>query len=229
MSDALRFTLSAPCGVVMIGVLVAAVVALRRWSTRAVARRLAERSGPLRAWAAYRGWSVEPGPRYDVPRMFGGVTPFHTGEFLGVRQHQARLLLHGRVRTLPAMAFELRTRIVAGRRPSIELNAVVSVQLTIVAPVLAVTPRFWPRRLDGAAPLVQRFFAGYEVEAGDPAFRARVLTPGLMAWFVAQLDSAYPPAIRFVGANLVCWQTGELGPAWLDRVLPVLSTVVDTV
>lgn len=221
----LSFALS---GVLMIGLLVALLVGVRRWSARTVRRRLAERSGPLSAWGSYHGWVFEPGPRTDVPRMFGTDKPFHTGEVLGFRQHLARLLLHGRVRTQPAMAFELRTRVVAGSRPSIELNAVVSVRLTLVAPVLAVTPKFWPRQLDESTPLVQRFFAGYDVRAADPAFRARVLTPGLMAWFVAQLGSAYPPAVRLAGTTLLCWQTGQITPAWLDRILPVLSGIVDS-
>ncbi|BCJ36899.1 hypothetical protein Athai_44020 [Actinocatenispora thailandica] len=216
--------LSMLSGLVPIAALVVGVVLLRRWGRRRLLQRVTQRAGQLAPWARSRGFTLERGPRPDIPRWFPGV-PYLGDPLAAVSNRVAWLLVSGRVHGQPVHLFELRCRIWHGTKARPYVHAVAALTLTRAIPTLVIKPRWLPNVLGPETPLPQRFFAAFEVQVTDPAFRARVLTPGLMNWFLTALHAGQEPWLRCESTRLLCCGLGTLRPDRAETMLAMLRGV----
>lgn len=178
----------------------------------------------MAAWARHRGWWFQVGHRPDVASLFDGLVLVGDGFVAGTRYrggaraYATTMVAFGAVGGLPTMACELLTT-VSNRRGSQDFhNSVALVTLPGPVPLLHVEPQYRIRRTRRDASLVDRFHASFEVQTTDPGFRARMLTPALMAWLVGHVDKQCPPGVRFDAARLIYWQYQPLDPYWLDSL-----------
>lgn len=182
-----------------------------------------QRAAAMDGWARYRGWQFQFGHRPDIAGLFDGLKLVGDGLLPGTRrtgadhEHATSMVLFGTSGGLRTLACELVTTI-SGQDYH---NSVVLVTLPAPVPLLHVEPKHTanPRR---AAPLLERFFAAFAVQTTDPAFRARMLTAGLMGWLLGHAERQCPPGIRFEAGRLIYWQYQPLVPPWLDSLVPHL-------
>lgn len=211
-------------GLLPVALLVVGIVLLRRWGIRRQRRRTEDRAGRLAPWARSHRFTLELGPRPDVPGRFPGV-PYVGDSLAAVSSRVAWLVVSGWLHGLPLHLFELRCRVWHGTKARPYVFAVAALTLPQPVPTLVIKPRWLPNVLGPEMPLPQRFFAAFEVQVTDPAFRARVLTPGLMTWFVAALATGHEPWLRFEARRVLCCAVGTLRPDWADAMLSMLRGV----
>lgn len=187
-----------------------------------------QRGVAIQAWARHRGWQFQFGHRPDVSGLFAGLKLVGDGLLPDLRrrgvdhQHATSMVVFGTTGGLHTVVCELVTT-ASGQDYH---NSVAVVTLPMPVPLLHVEPRRSAGVRRGA-PVPERFFATFAVRTSDPAFRTRMLTPGLMGWLVGHSEHQCPPGVRFDTHRLIYWQYQPLVPYWADSVvahLPRMAT-----